>query len=313
MQSQASKPCGFKNFRSTCFANAVFQALCCIPELMAYLRDVDAEGMRYTAALQELFRPVFEGQDVVIDPPEAMRTIIEGLQRESGQNQMDACEFYTTLVDALHTEALAAKGDSEDEDDDSGEWEEVGFGNKRTKLRSEKTDGTSAVSRVLRGTLRVTTSGETKKKKSAVMQDFYVASLPMQIGAAVSTSLGASLGAFQQLRHTDAQKTLQTQFERVPPVLVLQLNRFVYDRVRLRPVKLDGAVAFKPALEIASARAKRRLVAVVEHQGPNLGRGHYVAAVRRGTRWWLCNDARVVPTDEASVLQMRAYLLFYTA
>ena len=39
--------------------------------------------------------------------------------------------------------------------------------------------------------------------------------------------------------------------------------------------------------------------------------GHYVVYVRRGAKWFLCNDASIAEVDEAVVRNCEAYLLFY--
>ncbi len=55
---------------------------------------------------------------------------------------------------------------------------------------------------------------------------------------------------------------------------------------------------------------KYRLSGAVVHSG-SLGGGHYVAFVRRGSRWYYISDSHVKVVSEASALSCQAYLLFY--
>ena len=54
------------------------------------------------------------------------------------------------------------------------------------------------------------------------------------------------------------------------------------------------------------------LSSIICHKGSSCTSGHYIAYVRRGNRWFLCNDSLVREVDEAKVLmQKEAYMLFY--
>lgn len=53
-----------------------------------------------------------------------------------------------------------------------------------------------------------------------------------------------------------------------------------------------------------------RLLGIICHIGSFLG-GHYIAYVRRGEQWYLCDDARVVAVSTETVSQSEAYVLFY--
>jgi len=53
-----------------------------------------------------------------------------------------------------------------------------------------------------------------------------------------------------------------------------------------------------------------RLSGAVVHSG-SLGGGHYVAYVRRGSRWFYVSDSHVKVVSEAAALGCQAYLLFY--
>ena len=49
---------------------------------------------------------------------------------------------------------------------------------------------------------------------------------------------------------------------------------------------------------------------MVEHQGTFVG-GHYVAFVKIGGAWYRMNDSVVTQVSEATVLEAKAFMLFY--
>jgi ubiquitin C-terminal hydrolase len=53
-----------------------------------------------------------------------------------------------------------------------------------------------------------------------------------------------------------------------------------------------------------------QLYGVIEHQG-NFDGGHYVAFVRLGGVWYRFNDSVVTKVEEADILKVKAFLLFY--
>uniref|UniRef100_A0A0A9YMI5 Ubiquitin carboxyl-terminal hydrolase 36 n=1 Tax=Lygus hesperus TaxID=30085 RepID=A0A0A9YMI5_LYGHE len=58
---------------------------------------------------------------------------------------------------------------------------------------------------------------------------------------------------------------------------------------------------------------KYELNAICVHDGKSLHFGHYYAIVKaaNGT-WYMCNDTYVSPMSEEKVLNMQAYMLFYS-
>lgn len=118
---------------------------------------------------------------------------------------------------------------------------------------------------------------------------------------------------------------------RLPPVLVVQIKRFHFDRhsrrklntrvdfpvsgLDLRPFMAAGAVQGLPEGAAGSLCSAYDLYATVHHVGA-LGGGHYVAAAldRSGGKAgvWLCfNDETVSEVSEADIQAASAYLLFY--
>ncbi|KAG6963223.1 hypothetical protein JG688_00008246 [Phytophthora aleatoria] len=132
-----------------------------------------------------------------------------------------------------------------------------------------------------------------------------------------------------------AKTTRLTQIllQRVPPVLVLRLQRFKHTSVRGHAEKVDTPVSFPcgsdKLLDITmnaffrddEKPAKFELVAVCAHLGGSIDSGHYVAYVRhqdsrRDAESWLRIDDEVVAVIDEAKLQSEtmatAYLLFYS-
>ncbi|CAG7819782.1 unnamed protein product, partial [Allacma fusca] len=53
-----------------------------------------------------------------------------------------------------------------------------------------------------------------------------------------------------------------------------------------------------------------RLLGTIVHMGSFTG-GHYIAYIRRGDQWYVCDDSRVTPVTPETVTESEAYVLFY--
>ena len=126
----------------------------------------------------------------------------------------------------------------------------------------------------------------------------------------------ARLGAAQAFKKMDLW--------RLPPVLILHLKRFQYERgiyglghVRS---KIEELVEFPvDGLDLSGFAAGPQaeppvydLFAVSDHSG-GLGGGHYTAHARNFAdgRWYYFNDSSVAPCLPASAVRSSAYILFY--
>lgn len=134
----------------------------------------------------------------------------------------------------------------------------------------------------------------------------------------------------------DAVKRMQ--LESVPPVLIVQLKRFVFRDGAVQ--KLHKFVAFGHVLTVPGSlfgpAGRRRNVQyqliggiaqrifiiivfiflVVDHHGANALDGHYTCDVRRGNGSWIhIDDTLIFPVSEAEVTEYHpdreAYILFY--
>lgn len=85
-----------------------------------------------------------------------------------------------------------------------------------------------------------------------------------------------------------------------PAVLLLQLKRFDVDLVAQRMVKDKRVIDINRTLLIDDNTYN--LYGVVAHRG-GFGAGHYIAVVKHGTQWSLCDDTRIISLLDNQVEQ----------
>lgn len=91
----------------------------------------------------------------------------------------------------------------------------------------------------------------------------------------------------------------------LPKYLVIQLKRFTYFSSES---KIDSMVDF-PVDNFTLGSASYRLIGSCNHMEIGMGFGHYMAYVRRDSKWYCCNDSVVSKATEID--KVRAYILFY--
>ncbi|XP_065839962.1 ubiquitin carboxyl-terminal hydrolase 48-like isoform X2 [Oscarella lobularis] len=92
--------------------------------------------------------------------------------------------------------------------------------------------------------------------------------------------------------------------ESLPPILNIQLLRFVFDRATFKKKKLSSYLQFPQELDMSpytdvtdpSTSFVYNLTAVLTHQGPSAYSGHYIAYLykKEMDSWWSFNDETVV-------------------
>ncbi|KAL1409731.1 ubiquitin-specific protease doa4 [Vanrija albida] len=126
-----------------------------------------------------------------------------------------------------------------------------------------------------------------------------------------------------------ASKTLT--LVRLPPVLLIQLKRFIpvnggrfwnksetpvifpltnLDLSRYVPVRQPNGTEDLDDPRTQIGPFKYDLYGVSNHMG-TLSSGHYTAFVRSSDQWMFCEDSRVQPAREVDVVSRPAYILFY--
>lgn len=101
--------------------------------------------------------------------------------------------------------------------------------------------------------------------------------------------------------HVKQNATRFIQLCRLPPVLNLQLLRFVFDRSSASKKKLNSSIRFPEVLDMSpylrqpEGTTMYSLSAVLIHQGPSANSGHYMAHIRdrESGAWFKFNDETV--------------------
>ena len=175
-------------------------------------------------------------------------------------------------------------------------------------------------------------------KNTATIQPFYTLQLDIQDQAikSITNALRANFSGEQLdsfICDESKQGLYATRYltlEKLPPVLILHLKRFVYDSATGLVQKIMKPVEFETDLEIeeavlsaecrvdTTARSRQyELFSVVYHNGREATQGHYVTDVfHQGHSSWLhCNDSIVKTKTKEQVLApsflSTPYILFY--
>ncbi|GAB5585637.1 hypothetical protein Unana1_00537 [Umbelopsis nana] len=106
---------------------------------------------------------------------------------------------------------------------------------------------------------------------------------------------------------------------KAPRTLTVHLKRFSFKNGHIN--KIDKMVTYKEQLDIRpymtdgqqqNVQGMYNLVAMVVHSGTTTHSGHYVAYVKSSNGMWYCmNDASVQQVSTQTVLNQKAYILFY--
>lgn len=121
------------------------------------------------------------------------------------------------------------------------------------------------------------------------------------IGMYLNSIFAVSISISFRCRHK-VDATRRMRFAKLPPVLNLQLARYVFDRETLSKRKLTTKVLLPKSLEIPSTATTKQnehsryiLCAVQNHLGTSAHGGHYVADVMDWTTgvWYEFNDEEV--------------------
>ncbi|XP_063441389.1 ubiquitin carboxyl-terminal hydrolase 10-like [Mytilus trossulus] len=264
--------------------------------------------------------------------------------------QEDAEEFLSCILDGMHEEMVACmrvhKGETEyeangvidnsgDEDVDPDSWEQVGP--KKKSVLTRKNDfEVSPLADIFVGYIRSAVF-KTTSKDSATVEPFFTLKLDIQsekvctVREALERMVSKESVSGFTCSKTNAEMeiTKKLTIEQLPPVLILHLKCFVYDKDG-GSQKLLKDVNFTIDLEITkdllSPSVKNKypnyyrqykLFAVVYHHGKKATGGHYTTAVFHPAinRWVIFDDSNVKIVPVTTVLQFTAprvpYLLYY--
>ncbi|KAF3000738.1 hypothetical protein E8E13_003916 [Curvularia kusanoi] len=331
------EPRGLVNTGNLCYMNSVLQRAVhsfksetpLVDAMIMFLRDfkvIDSassvEQLRLRLKTDEL--------EQYGDPltPEYVYETIRRLPRFDNMkrgSQEDAEEFLGFLLAGLHDDcalvikkgkaAAAQNGTSsktEQSDSADGEWLEVTAKQKTSVTQSSGTvEVETPITKIFGGKLR-SEYRKAGQKPSVTFEPYQP--LQLDIGEPHINNISDALKNLTRLETLDSAasgaraSTKQVHIETLPPVLILHLKRFHYDKKG--PQKIWKKIGYPLELEIpkeAFPQHKRggyqaqggfpryRLTGVVYHHGKNASGGHYTVDLRRQEgREWIRMDDTVI-------------------
>uniref|UniRef100_H3CVC6 Ubiquitin carboxyl-terminal hydrolase n=1 Tax=Tetraodon nigroviridis TaxID=99883 RepID=H3CVC6_TETNG len=285
-------------------------------------------------------------------------TLIKSSLSEKGR-QEDAEEYLGFTLNGLHEEMLALKKlvlpqeekapppngpesqpgmeeDAADKDEEGSEdeWEQVGPRNK-TSITRQADFVRTPITDIFGGHIRSVVYQQ-NSKESATLQPFFTLQLDIQsekirtVQEALETMVAReSVQGYTSKNKQEIEISRRVTLEELPPVLVLHLKRFVFEKTG-GCQKLSKNIDYPVDLEISKdllssgVRSKvlkgqrtYRLFAVVYHHGNSATGGHYTTDVFHiGLNGWLrIDDQAVKVINQYQLLKQSvertAYLLYY--
>uniref|UniRef100_A0A3B3B5U4 Ubiquitin carboxyl-terminal hydrolase n=1 Tax=Oryzias melastigma TaxID=30732 RepID=A0A3B3B5U4_ORYME len=361
------QPRGLINKGNWCYINATLQALIACPPMYHLMKSIPLHNetqrtlimlLLFTAAGEKVTKDIRPG--VPFEPTYIYRllTLIKSSLSEKGR-QEDAEEYLGFTLNGLHEEMLALKKlispqeekaptpngpesqpgveedipDKEEEESDD-EWEQVGPRNKISITRQADFVRTP-ITDIFGGHIRSVVYQQ-NSKESATLQPFFTLQLDIQsekirtVQEALETLVAReSVQGYTSKTKQEIEISRRVTLEELPPVLVLHLKRFVFEKTG-GCQKLIKNVDYPVDLEISKdllssgVRSKilkgqrtYRLFAVVYHHGNSATGGHYTTDVFHiGLNGWLrIDDQTVKIINQYQVVKQTAertaYLLYY--
>lgn len=294
---------GLANLGNTCFLNSVLQCLTYTPPLAAHLQSglhsssCKAAGFCAMCGLERHVREALASNGRTVSPnylAKNLRCISRSFQM---WRQEDAHEYVRYLIEAL-----------------------------QKCCSFELFAGKSLIKSVFGGRLR----SQVKCTQCSHCSNKYDPFLDLSLEVARADSLQKALAHFTAIEvldgdnkyHCSKCKTKvralkQFTIDKAPPILTVQLKRFSSSGGY--GGKIDKKVHFESILDLRpfvnggeDEEIKYSLYAVLVHSGWSTHSGHYYCFVRTGMdTWHAMDDSQVSQVSERSVLEQKAYILFY--
>ncbi|CAL1358768.1 unnamed protein product [Linum trigynum] len=300
---------GLRNIGNTCFLNSVLQCLTYTEPLAAYLQSGKHKsscriaGFCALCAIQKHVNRALRSSGIsfVPDLVSNMRCVSRTLKVSK---QEDAHEYLVNLLESMHKCCLPSGVQSE------------------SPAAYEK----SLVHKIFGGHLRSRVQCQQCSYCSDKFDPFLDLSLEINKADALPVALrnftaaelldgGEKHYQCQQCKHK-VRATKRLTIHKPPYVLSIHLKRFfAHDPGR----KVGKQVSYERTLDIRpfvsdpnECNLKYSLYGVLVHHGSSTRFGHYVCFVRTSTGMWYClDDEKVHQVGEKTVLNQKAYMLFY--
>ena len=255
---------------------------------------------------------------------------------QSSQNHQ--ANDYSNTNGKVNGETSNHQSNSDDLNNDNDEWKEVGKKNRAYVTRKAEFKQ-SPLSDIFCGQFRSALSQPgVKDKESVSLEPFFT--LPLEIQPDTIRNVNQALEHFVQkeelfgFTHQETKQEIEAfkriSFEDLPPVLIIYLKCFVYDKqggIQKLLKRIEFSIDLEINKELISPaqrsklkenKRKYKLFAVEYHHGDKANGGHYITDVYHpGVVGWVrYNDATVQSVNNAQVLKsddkkLVPYLLYY--
>ncbi|KAF8407253.1 hypothetical protein HHK36_006380 [Tetracentron sinense] len=301
---------GLENLGNTCFLNSVLQCLTYTEPFAAYLQSGKHQSSCHTAgfcamcAIQKHVSRALQSTGRILAPKDLVSNLRCISRNFRNARQEDAHEYMVNLLESMHKCCLPSGVPSE------------------SPSAYEK----SLVHRIFGGRLR----SQVKCMQCLYCSNTFDPFLDLSLEIVKVDSLHKALTHFTTMEQLDGGERLyqcqrckqkvkalkQLTVHKAPYVLSIHLKRF---GSHVPGQKIDKKVQFGPTMNLKpfvsgsyDGDLKYTLYGVLVHAGWSTHSGHYYCFVRTSSgMWYSLDDNRVVQVSERTVLEQKAYMLFY--
>lgn len=280
----------FKNLTNTCYCNAVLQGIVNSSYIFEYLENISKtvinnklklpKNVPFTE-LYNYFRAVFDGDwELYIKPSSLFKAMKKETENFPVGIQQDSHEFFVYLLDSFDKTITTFN----EENDTNFKRPSTLFEGKRTyKYQCDTCNFTQtrddAFVSFYIGLQNITESICIQNRINQVFEPELLA--------------GDDKWMCDQCKEP-REASLQISFSKLPPIFVIQLQRFAYDRKAQRVQKILKyiEIPFHIALRKDKGHKKHKyfLKTVIMHIGKGLEKGHYFALIKYHKIWVMAND-----------------------
>ena len=287
----------FKNMSNTCYCNSVLQALLSSRHVKCYLDSAIEEIAKHPewhdwSPLIQLLaihakRKQSKTRVIQVRPT----AFLEAVARETKQFQLgyqhDVHEFLLYLIES--------------------------FDKTLERMRRVGSDVMilAPFSKLFEGTRVSTYECSVCEQFQQVMEEFTTMDIPIvpegDLQEMIDDSLAPeSMDSDWKCDHCKEKRVGRalTHFSKLPPVLMVQLQRFKCVRQTNQMLKLSQFVEIPEELYMNSETGpqKYHLASIIVHLGSSLRYGHFIALIKVEKRWMLANDDQLawIPSDDVN-------------
>ncbi|KAK6942294.1 Peptidase C19, ubiquitin carboxyl-terminal hydrolase [Dillenia turbinata] len=301
---------GLENLGNTCFLNSVLQCLTYTEPLAAYLQSGKHQNSCHIAgfcalcAIQKHVSRALQSTGRILAPKDLVSNLRCISRNFRNARQEDAHEYMVNLLESMHKCCLPSGVPSE------------------SPVAYEK----SLVHKIFGGRLR----SQVKCLQCSYCSNKFDPFLDLSLEIVKADSLHKALLHFTCVEQLDGDErqyncqrckqkvkaVKQLKVQKPPYVLTIHLKRF---DSHIAGQKIDKRIHFGPTLDLKpfvsdsnEGDLKYTLYGVLVHAGWSTNSGHYYCFVRTSSGlWYSLDDNRVVQVSEKTVLDQKAYMLFY--